>query len=79
MGYRGELIFLPASPSAQKALLVAARPDLQMNRHTPGPQVIDPQHTADNISSHIVENQHFPYRLAIFVQDRCGLRDQAGR
>lgn len=41
-----------------------------MNGHPPCSQVVNPEHTADNISSHVIENQHFPNRIAILVEYR---------
>lgn len=41
-----------------------------MDGHPPCSQVVNPKHTADNISSHVIENQHFPNRIAILVEYR---------
>jgi len=46
-----------------------------MDGHPPGSQVVDPEHTADDISSHVIENQHFPNWIAILVEDRSCVRE----
>jgi len=40
-----------------------------MDCDSPRPQVAHSQHTADDISSQIVEDEHFPYRLAVGIED----------
>lgn len=47
-----------------------------MDSHTPSSKIIDSQHTADDIPAHAIEYQDLPDRVAIFVQDRGGLRDK---
>lgn len=43
----------------------------------PASQVIDPQHTAYDISTEVVEDEDLPYRLAVCVEDRGRLRYQS--
>lgn len=48
-----------------------------MNSNSPCPKVIDPQYTADNIPAHAIEDQDFPNRVAIFIQDGGRVGDEA--
>lgn len=48
-----------------------------MNRDTPRSEVVNPQHTADDVSAHVVEHKDLPYRLAILVQYGGGVRNEA--
>lgn len=54
------------------------RGDEQMNSNTPCSQVINSENTANDISTHIIEHQDFPNRVAIFIQDRGRVGDQIG-
>lgn len=49
-----------------------------MNCHTPGAQVVYSQHTANDVSALVIKHQHLPYRVTVLVQNRRGLRHQAG-
>lgn len=49
---------------------------IQVNCNSPCAEIIDSQNTADNITAHLVEYQHLPDWIAIFVQDRGGMRDK---
>lgn len=53
--------------------------NIQVYRDSPCPQVVHPQHTADNIATKIVKDKHLPDRLSIRVENRRGGRDQAIR
>jgi hypothetical protein len=48
-----------------------------MHRDPPCPQVVDPQHTAYDISSEVIEDQDFPYWIPILVENR-GRRNSNG-
>lgn len=50
-----------------------------MNCDSPSSEVIDPQHAADDISSHIIKHQDLPDRIAILVQYRGGNEALRGR
>jgi hypothetical protein len=52
---------------------------VQMNGYAPCTEVIYSQDTADNIPAHFIEHQDLPDRVAIFVQDRGGMRDKTAR
>lgn len=47
-----------------------------MNGHSPSSEIINSQHTADDIPAHAIEHQDLPDRIAIFIQDRSGLGDE---
>jgi hypothetical protein len=46
-----------------------------MNCYSPGSEIIDSEHAADNIPAHVVKDQDLPDRVAIFVED--GGRNEA--
>lgn len=46
---------------------------LQVNGDTLAPQVIDSQHTANDVATQVVENEDFPYRLPSFSKDRLNV------
>jgi hypothetical protein len=48
-----------------------------VNSHSPSSEIINSQHTADDIPAHAIEHQDLPDRIAIFIQDRGGLGDKA--
>lgn len=48
-----------------------------MNGDPPRPEVVDAQHTADDIAAQIVKDQDFPDWIPVFIQDRGGVGDQA--
>lgn len=50
---------------------------LQVYRHSPAPQVIHAEYTADDIPAQGVEHKDLPYRLAAGIQYRRGLGQQA--
>lgn len=41
-----------------------------------GAQIRDPQNTAHNIATKIIEHQNFPDRVAIGIEDRSDRREQ---
>ena len=49
---------------------------IQVNSNPPRPEIIDSQDTADNITAHAIEYQDLPDRIAILIQDRCGVGDE---
>lgn len=51
--------------------------NVQVNCDPPSPQVIDPQDTADDVSSEVVEDEDFPYGFPICVEDWGGFGDEA--
>lgn len=53
------------------------RNSIQVNSNPPRSQIIDSQDTADNITPHAVEYQDLPNRIAILIQDRGGVGDEA--
>lgn len=48
-----------------------------MYGNPPCSQVVDSQHTADDIPTKVVENKNFPYWISVGVQDGCGFGDEA--
>ena len=48
-----------------------------MNGNSTRPQVIDAHDAANDIPSQIVENENFPYWFSIFIDNRCGFREEA--
>jgi hypothetical protein len=42
---------------------------LEMYGDSPGSKVVYPQNAGDDIPSHIIEHQNFPYWLAVLVED----------
>lgn len=48
-----------------------------MNCDSPRSEVIDTQYTADDVPAHAIEDEDLPDRIAIFIQDRGGMGDQA--
>lgn len=86
MACRGRVMFL--TRSCQPLLLgpqhssFAFRPckqylNIQVYRDSPAPQIVHPQHTADHILSQLVEHKHFPYRLALRIENRSRLGRQS--
>lgn len=51
--------------------------DVQVDSDSPGSEIIDSQYAANNVSAHAIENQNLPDGIAIFIQNGCGLRDEA--
>ena len=47
--------------------------DEQVDGHTPSPEVVHAQNTADNISSQIIKDQNLPYRVSVLVEYRGGM------
>lgn len=72
---------LSAIAARISAWLLAGYPsfgqDIQMYRDPPSSQIIHSQDTAYDVSPECIKHKDLPYRLAIGVQDRCRLRDQA--
>jgi hypothetical protein len=48
-----------------------------MDCDSPCAEVIDAQYTADDIPSHAIKDKNLPDGVAIFIQDRGGMGDQA--
>lgn len=48
-----------------------------MDCDSPCAEVINAQYTADDIPSHAIKDENLPDGVAIFIQDRGGMRDQA--
>lgn len=48
-----------------------------MNSDPPCSEVIDAQYTAYDIPSHVIKDKDLPDGVAIFIQDRGRMRDQA--
>lgn len=42
---------------------------LHVHRHPHGAQVADTHYAADDISTQVVKNQHFPYRVSFIVKN----------
>ena len=49
---------------------------IQMDRNTPCSKIVHSQHTADDIPTHVIEDQHLPDGVAILIQDRGGVGDK---
>jgi hypothetical protein len=52
---------------------------LQMDSNSARSQIIDAHNATNDISSQVVENEDFPYRFAIFIDNWCGFRQEAVR
>jgi hypothetical protein len=48
-----------------------------VNSNTPRSEIIDSENTADNVTAHGIEYQDLPDRIAILIQDRGGVGDEA--
>lgn len=49
---------------------------IQVDGNAPCAEVIDSQNTTDNISAHFIKHENLPNGIAIFIQDRSGMRDK---
>lgn len=60
----------PVSGMTDKDYQIRQKCSAQMDRDSPCSEVIDSKHATNDISSHIIEDQDLPNRVAILVQYR---------